>query len=410
MTMEDHCRGDDTQGADSRSLDDDPRLADLVFHYIEKLNAGEAIDEQQVVRDQPDIGPAILTELHTYLRFDSMRAVADNQPLGTLGDYTLRRQIGRGGMGVVYEAWENSMDRAVALKVLPAGFAADDRAFQRFLQEAKAAGKLSHPNVVPVYFTGVRGHTPFYAMELVEGETLAQVLAKVKDAEPETETPFGPKGQVDYFLKLAHAFADVADGLQHAHSRGVTHRDIKPSNLILDRNGHLRILDFGLAHLEGHESLTLSRDVVGTPLYMSPEQAQRKNVPVDNRTDVYSLGATMYEASCGRPPFRGKDHADTLSQIIEREPVEPREGIRRGWRANALRQSHERHRGSQHRGERVESMALARWRLLVLHARPGEEQQAPRCRSRRAGADLRSSCGYRRGARCADLSRVLRLV
>ena len=247
------------------------------------------------------------------------------EPLGTLGDYTLRRQIGRGGMGVVYEAWQGSMDRVVALKVLPPGIAADDRAVTRFMREAIAAGKLNHPNVVSVHSTGVEEGTPWYSMEYVEGETLAQVLARIKDAEPETETPFGKKGQVGYFAALANAFADVADGLQHAHSKGVTHRDIKPSNLILDREGRLRILDFGLARLEGQESLTLSGDFVGTPLYMSPEQARRKKIPVDHRTDVYSLGATMYEALAGRPPFRGKDHADTLSQIIERDPPEPRQ-------------------------------------------------------------------------------------
>lgn len=161
-------------------------------------------------------------------------------------------------------------------------------------------------------------------MEYVEGETLAQVLARIKDTEPEAETPFGPKDQGDYFVRLARGFADVADGLQHAHSKGVTHRDIKPSNLILDSDGRLRVLDFGLARLEGQESLTLSGDCVGTPLYMSPEQARQKKIPVDHRTDVYSLGASMYQAICGRPPFRGKDHADTLSQIIERDPVEPR--------------------------------------------------------------------------------------
>ena len=116
----------------------------------------------------------------------------------------------------------------------------------------------------------------------------------------------------------------MADGLQHAHSKGVVHRDIKPSNLILDPQGRLRILDFGLARLEGQESLTLSGGLVGTPLYMSPEQARRKKITVDHRTDVYSLGATMYEAICGQPPFHGRDHADTLSQIIEKDPVAPR--------------------------------------------------------------------------------------
>ena len=160
-------------------------------------------------------------------------------------------------------------------------------------------------------------------MEYVEGDTLAQILAKIEEAKPQTETSFGPKDDADYFVKLARAFGDVADGLQHAHSKGVVHRDIKPSNLILDGEGRLRILDFGLARLEGQASLTLSGDFVGTPLYMSPEQARRQKIAVDHRTDIYSLGATMYEMLAFRPPFRGRDHQETLSQIIARDPEEP---------------------------------------------------------------------------------------
>jgi len=216
------------------------------------------------------------------------------------------------------------MDRRVALKVLPAGVAADERALQRFVREAKTAGQLSHPNVVGVHAMGVYENTPYYSMEFVEGETLAQVIQKVKEADDDAETPFGPKNSQDYFIRIGAAFAEVADGLQHAHSKGVIHRDIKPSNLILDREARLRILDFGLARLEGQESITISGDIVGTPLYMSPEQARQKKIKVDYRTDVYSLGATMYELLAWRPPFKGRNHRDTLSQIIERDPVEPR--------------------------------------------------------------------------------------
>src|SRR5262245_14444842 len=146
----------------------------------------------------------------------------------------------------------------------------------------------------------------------------------LKETAPEGEAVFGKKHCAGYFESIARAFADVADGLQHAHSKGIIHRDIKPSNLILDGEGRLRILDFGLARLEGQASLTLTGDVLGTPLYMSPEQARRKKIPVDHRTDVYSLGATLYEMLSLKPPFSGKDHQDTLSQIIERDPVEPR--------------------------------------------------------------------------------------
>jgi serine/threonine protein kinase/Tfp pilus assembly protein PilF len=311
--------------------DPDDMLDQIVAGYLDRLNAGEMLDRDEILREHPEYAEEVVERLEVFQTL-GVAAGAPAVPLGTLGDYTLRRQIGRGGMGVVYEAWQNSMDRRVALKVLPAGIAADDKAFNRFMREARAAGKLNHPNVVAVHAMGQHENTPYFAMEFVEGETLAQVLAKIKEAKPDEETGFGKKDDARYFLNIAEAFAEVADGLQHAHSKGIIHRDIKPSNLILDpesdqggrTKSRLRILDFGLARFEGQESLTISGDVVGTPLYMSPEQARRKKIPVDHRTDVYSLGATIYEMLTLQPPFRGKDHEDTLSQIIERDPAEPR--------------------------------------------------------------------------------------
>jgi serine/threonine protein kinase/Tfp pilus assembly protein PilF len=293
-----------------------------VGEYVDRINSGSSIDPIEVLAENPIDGPEILERLERFI--DSFAVARTPDPLGTLGDYTLRRQIGRGGMGVVYDAWQNSLDRQVALKVLPAGIAADDRAFQRFMREAKTAAKLQHPHIVGVYGMGLEQNTPYFAMEFVEGETLAQVLIRLKDSAFDAQTPFGKKDDVRYFANLAEAFASVADGLQHAHSKGIIHRDIKPSNLILDLEGRLRILDFGLARLEGQESLTLTGDFLGTPLYMSPEQARRKKIPVDHRTDIYSLGTTLYEMLALRPPFQGKDHNDTLSQIIERDPIEPR--------------------------------------------------------------------------------------
>ncbi len=304
---------------------DDPNLDQIerVFaEYVERLNAGEKISPWEIERQHPEFAEELIEQLELFK--SGVFAHDQPAPLGTLGDYTLRRQIGRGGMGIVYDAWQNSMDRRVALKVLPAGVAADTRACARFMREAQAAGKLSHQNVVAVHSTGVEEGTPWYAMEYVEGETLAQIVPRLKDAAPEADTPFGRKDDIAYFGNLARAFAGVAEGLQHAHSKGVIHRDIKPSNIVLDGDGRLRILDFGLARLEGQESLTISGDLLGTPLYMSPEQARQKKIQIDHRTDVYSVGATMYEMLAVRPPFKGKDHQDTLSQIIERDPVEPR--------------------------------------------------------------------------------------
>ncbi|MBI4586292.1 MAG: protein kinase [Planctomycetes bacterium] len=300
---------------------DAAKIENVLARYVEKLNAGEKISPWEIERDHPEFASELIDQLKIFQ--DGVLGSEEPVVLGTIGDYKLLKHIGRGGMGVVYEAWQNSMDRRVALKVMPKAIAVDTRAVARFIQEAQLAGKLNHPNIVHVHGMGVEQQVPYYAMDFVEGDTLAQIVANLKEAEPETETVFGKKDRSGYFERIAEAFADVADGLQHAHSKKVIHRDIKPSNLILDREGRLRILDFGLARLEGQESLTVSGDFLGTPQYMSPEQARRKKIPVDHRTDVYSLGATLYEMLTLEPPFRGKDHADTLSQIIERDPVEP---------------------------------------------------------------------------------------
>ncbi len=300
-------------------------IENAVARYIDILTAGEEIDRMQILLENPGIGHEILERLEKFINLHPEDEI-HNPPLGTLGDYTLRREIGRGGMGVVYEAWENSMNRQVALKVLPVGVAADSKTFTRFVREAQVAGNLHHPNVVPVYGMGLKEKTPYYAMEYVKGKTLAQILALEKDAPRDQKTAFGfPRDDVAYYSTVARAFADVADGLQHAHSKGVIHRDIKPSNLIFDPEGRLRILDFGLARLEGQESLTVSGDFLGTVLYMSPEQAMSKRIPIDHRTDIYSLGATMYETLTLCPPFQGKHHQDTLSQIIFRDPRAPRQ-------------------------------------------------------------------------------------
>ncbi len=304
------------------------KTEDEVFEeYLERINGGEPLDRGELRSLYPELAERLIAELELYEGIQGApppeEPLGANGVLGTVGDYTLRRQIGRGGMGVVYEAWQSSMDRRVALKVLPRAIAVDTRAVARFIQEAQLAGRLSHPNIVHVHGMGVEEQVPYFSMEHVEGETLAQIVTKLKQADESTVTPFGKRGELAFYSNLASLFADVADGLQHAHSHKIIHRDIKPSNLILDREGRLRILDFGLARLEGQESITLSGDFVGTPQYMSPEQARRKKIPIDHRTDIYSLGTTLYEMLTLEPPFRGKDHADTLSQIMERDPSPP---------------------------------------------------------------------------------------
>ena len=406
----------DGKGRLSQGTEREKQLEELLASYVDRLHRGEQLDPEQILADHPTLGQELLECLEGYV--DYPRAGAGEEPLGTLGDYTLRRKVGSGGMGVVYEAWQNSLDRHVALKVLPAGVAADTKSYSRFLREAQIAAKLNHPSIVAVYGFGVESNTPYYAMEFVEGETLAQILDPL-EAEGERDAPeaavrisrifirsqeraggdelsvdekrtggekrtgdkkrsgaaeatvgpeaeawteakgalkAGSEGEVAAqaaaaavpsptkaapvkearesigYASLANAFADVADALHHAHSRGVIHRDIKPSNLILDRGSdaggashvRVRILDFGLARLEGQERLTASGEFLGTPIYVSPEQAQARKIPIDHRTDIYSLGATMYELLTLRPPFKGRDYQDTLSQIISKDPSAPR--------------------------------------------------------------------------------------
>lgn len=334
-----------------------PDFEKVFVGYLDELNLNGFVDPDQILQDHPEIAPAILEDLEDFIQLRSEEN--SGLSLGTLGDFTLRCQIGRGGMGVVYDAWQNSLDRRAALKVLPGGLLADLKAVARFEREAKIAGRLQHPNIVSVHGLSVDDNTPHYAMDYVEGETLAKILTRLRAAEGKKEDkktelqsiskllgksekaekaedgeedkirrPESPLETDDfdtqYYARVATAFAGAASGLQHAHSKGVIHRDIKSSNLILDSEGCLRILDFGLARLEGLEGFTATGDFVGTPLYMSPEQARQRKAKIDHRTDVYSLGATMYEMLTLLPPFKGKDHFDTLSQIIEKTPTELR--------------------------------------------------------------------------------------
>ncbi|HAK95691.1 MAG TPA: hypothetical protein DCM87_12010, partial [Planctomycetes bacterium] len=304
-------------------------VTQLVAGYVDRLNRGTEIDPEEIRREYPDLADEILSQLEVFVGIQA--GVSGEGGRSVIGDYVLKRRVGRGGMGVVYDAWQTSLERRVALKVLPAGIAADGRVLQRFMREARTAAKLSHPHIVSVYGMGIEADTPYFAMEYVEGETLAQMIAARREApkgqtRDAVATPFGraSEGQL-YYTRVAAAFAAVADALYHAHASGVVHRDIKPSNLIFDGESRLRILDFGLAHMEGQESLTHTGDFLGTPVYMSPEQAMAKRIPVDHRTDIYSLGATLYEVLCVRPPFQGKDVADTLSQIMLKEPRQLRD-------------------------------------------------------------------------------------
>jgi hypothetical protein len=198
---------------------------------------------------------------------------SESQPFPVLGDYRVLREIGRGGMGIVYEAEQLSLGRRVALKVLPFASVLDPKQILRFKNEAHAAAQLHHTNIVPIFSVGCERGVHYYAMQFIDGRTLEEVVRELKAA-PESEKPTPARREV--FDGVARLGMQAAEALYHAHELGVVHRDIKPSNLLLDAHGNIWITDFGLARVQNEAGLTVSGDLLGTLRYMSPEQALAK--------------------------------------------------------------------------------------------------------------------------------------
>jgi eukaryotic-like serine/threonine-protein kinase len=234
-----------------------------------------------------------------------------------IGSYRILSLIGAGGMGEVYRAHDDRIGRDVAIKILPAAFSTDDERLRRFQQEARATGQLNHPNIMAVYDVGDYEGCPYLVCELLEGETLRTRI--------EGRAVHGRKA-LEYAIQMAH-------GLAAAHEHGIVHRDLKPDNVFVTRAGHVKILDFGLAKLVGPfppgdanvtAEPTQTGVVLGTPSYMSPEQA--RGAPADHRSDIFSLGAILYEMLSSRHPFRRTTTADTISAILRDEPAAFSEG------------------------------------------------------------------------------------
>ncbi|MFO0911045.1 MAG: serine/threonine-protein kinase [Isosphaeraceae bacterium] len=380
----------------------DPLLADLAERVTARLEAGEPIDPEDFRSVDPSRAEeivglvAMLLELARVDRpADPSTTEAAHAPGRTplqLGDFRLIREVGRGGMGVVFEAEQVSLGRRVAVKVLPAAATLDQRTFQRFQLEAQAAALLSHPNIVPIYSVGVAQGIPFYAMQFIEGSNLAEVVRELARVEhrarrraeadegaagavvetgsesddrpgspsastlavrllsgryvprgrdgrpgPRTEelsasderpVPQGDRWRSSrrYVRTVAWLGIQAAHALQHAHEQGVIHRDIKPANLMLDVEGHVWVTDFGLAVVPVGSAHTRSGDAPGTLRYMSPEQAEGGPTPVDHRTDVYSLGVTLYELLALRPAVTGEHRGELLRRLIHEEP-QPLRGL-----------------------------------------------------------------------------------
>ena len=385
---------------------DDPRVLRAVEEFLAAQRAGQQLERQQFLTRYQDVAAALadcldglefiqaaVPQLSQPALEPALRAPdPEIQPESLLGEYRLVREIGRGGMGVVYEAVQMSLGRQVALKVLPFAAALDGKQLQRFKNEAQAAAHLHHQNIVPVYGVGCDRGVHYYAMQFIDGQTLAAMIAELRPAggrasedrasssaavsglagelvsgrwapprrgrghsqftsssthlagRPETagagcqsdpvaaETTTAPAALATerstrtpaFFRTVANLGVQAAGALEYAHGLGVVHRDIKPANLLLDGRGTLWVTDFGLAHCQSQAGLTMTGDLLGTLRYMSPEQALAQRAVIDHRTDIYSLGVTLYELLTLEPVFDGRDRQELLRQITFDEPRLPR--------------------------------------------------------------------------------------
>lgn len=244
-----------------------------------------------------------------FLPLESLELDLDDPEQRDFGDYELIEQLGQGGMGVVYRAHQRSLNRDVALKLLSAGPWASAEFIARFTREAQSAARLQHPNIVPIYEIGSHAELNFYSMALVQGASLAQQL--------HATGPFPPK-------HAASLLRIVAEALDYAHRLDLLHLDLKPANVLLDQRGEPQVADFGLAKRLGETLSHDSEEVSGTPSYMAPEQAQVRSHRLSAATDIYGLGAILYELLTGRPPLLGATARETLQQVVTREPDAPR--------------------------------------------------------------------------------------
>src|SRR6476620_1965088 len=232
-----------------------------------------------------------------------------SKTLANFGDYELLEEIGRGGQGVVYRARQKSLNRTVALKVIGLGHWATEAHLKRFRREAEAAASLEHPGIVPIHEVGERDGSCYFSMKFIEGGQLDEIVRR----EPMS------------IRQAAELIAKVARTVHYAHQHGILHRDIKPGNILLDAKGEPHLTDFGLARLvETESTMTRTLDVLGTPSYMAPEQAMGNNAAVGSVTDVYGLGAVLYQLLTGQQPFAGGATYETIKLLLDTEPRPPR--------------------------------------------------------------------------------------
>ena len=314
------------------------QLDDLVAELTDLFRAGDFASIDRLLNDHPSCSDQLRGLLPALAVLDDLGASASSgvasprsamdptAGLGVLGDFRIVREIGRGGMGVVYEALQISLGRRVALKVLPFASALDPRHLARFRIETQAAAVLHHPRIVPIHAVGCDRGVHYYAMQFIEGRTLAEVIdgLRAELAGPGRSESATPRRRLASARSAATLGLQAAEALEHAHALGVIHRDVKPANLILDDAGGLWVADFGLARLGDAVGPTRSDHLVGTLRYMAPEQALGRGVGGDRQADVYALGMTLYELLTLRPAFEASDRRTLLRKVAFEEPKAPR--------------------------------------------------------------------------------------
>src|SRR5437762_6771910 len=275
-----------------------------------RLSATDGADEicincllRSAVAEDDDVDPG-----KTPRRSDQLTPGDNGAPV-EFGDYALLEEIGQGSQGVVYRARQKSLNRIVALKVIALGHWATEPHVKRFRREAEAAARLNHPGIVPIYEVGERDGACYFSMGLVERGQLDAMLER---------EPMSIRSAVELIVKLART-------VQYAHEHNILHRDIKPGNILLDAKGEPHLTDFGLARLvEAESTVTRTREVLGTPSYMAPEQASGETTKLGKATDVYGLGAVLYQLLTGHPPFAGGTTYETIRLLLNTEPRKPR--------------------------------------------------------------------------------------
>lgn len=325
-------------------FDEDELIAQLADSFAERIRKGESPAVGEYAARYPEVAAKLQALLPVVALLEWLpaasgdegdcRAEANFLTPAEIGDFTIVREVGRGGMGIVYEAMQQSLGRHVALKVLLQPALLNPKHLERFRFEARAAAQLQHPHIVPVFGVGEFNGLHYYAMQFIRGRSLQEVVCALRDfdhdgksGEPHaaesnilTELPNWRRSSRDYYRHVARIGLEAAEAISYAHREGVLHRDIKPSNLLLDAEGKIWITDFGLAKLEGTDGLTETGDLFGTLRYMAPERLEGV---LDRRSDIYGLGATVYELLTLHTFQESNSRAQLVDQILHQLPKAP---------------------------------------------------------------------------------------